>query len=73
MCRDVLVEEGIAALLNWIKKPRCLGGKNNSFIGGKEYWITKTRQTRDSCDSKELVQPLLLDPYVFCFEYKISK
>lgn len=28
MCRDVLVEEGIAALLNWIKKPQCLGGKN---------------------------------------------
>lgn len=61
----MLIEESIAALLNWIRKPWCLGGKKNSFIGGKEYCMTKTRQTRDNCDSKELMQPFLLDPYAF--------
>lgn len=27
--------------------------------------MTKTRQTRDNCDSKELMQPFLLDLYAF--------
>lgn len=69
---SLLIEESTAALLNWIRKPWCLGGKNNSFIGGKEYCMTKTRQTRDNCDSKELMQPFLLDAYAFLLLFWIQ-